>query len=190
MSISPSLRSRLVQIPSPAAPPLGGSGPSVHNIGVVREQQIGDNWCWAAVSVAIRNFQQPGSPLAQCQLVMIQLGHNDCCTVPVPQPCDQKSRLEVALANAGVAADNHSGIMSFSVLTQRLLGNRPICCAIRWSSGDFHFVQVDGFIQGGPRGDEVFVNDPNNPVNRMTYDALVANYLDVGGTWQWTYRVL
>lgn len=190
MSIASALRSRLTSLPAAEGPPVGGAGPAAHSIGISREQQIGDNWCWAAVSVGIRNFQQPGPPLAQCRLAMIQLNHDDCCTSPIKEDCDKKSRLEVALQNAGVVADNRSGTMSFSELRQRLLANKAVCCAIRWTSGDFHFVQVDGFISGGPRGDEVIVNDPKNPVGRISYNALVSNYNNVGGTWRWTYRVL
>lgn len=189
MSISTSLRSRLVQVSPLSEPPSGGAGPSAHNIGVARQRQIGDNWCWAAVSVSIRNFQRPASPLAQCELAKIQLTHTDCCTEPLPKDCDKKSRLEVALQNAGVAADNRKGSLSFNDLKQRLLANKPVCCAIRWASGGFHFVQIDGFVEGGPRGNEVIVNDSLNPGGRMTYDALLRKY-NASGTWVWTYRAL
>src|SRR5262245_3067044 len=135
MSISISLRSRLIPVTARAEePPLGGAASSAHSIGVTRERQIGDNWCWAAVSVSIHNFQNHASPLAQCALAKIQLAHTDCCTQPLPNRCDQQSRLEVALKNAGVTADNQKGSLSFDDLKLRLLANKPVCCAIRWSS--------------------------------------------------------
>ncbi len=80
-------------------------------------------------------------------------------------------------------------MLSFADLRDRLRAGKPVCCAIRWSSGTFHFVQVDGFVEGGPRGNEVFVNDPLNPGGRMSYDTLVRSY-NANGTWAWTYRVL
>ena len=120
---------------------------------------------------------------------MLQLGHDDCCAVPLAAQCDRPSRLDVALLNAGVPADNQPGLLSFAELRNRLINDRPVCCAIRWSSGTFHFVQVDGFVENGPRGNEVFVNDPLNPGGWMPYDTLVRSY-NASGTWEWTYLVL
>lgn len=185
MAIPKTLGKRLMSVA-----PAGGAGPMQHNIGIPIEHQQGDNWCWAAVSVSLRNFQTPGSPLRQCELAQIQLSHNDCCTTPLPAACDQTNFLEIALANAGVAADNFPGSLSFSDLCDRLRINKAVCCAIQWFSGGFHFVQVDGFIRNGARGDEVVVNDPLNPGGRMTYNTLVTNYGTDAGQWVWTYRVL
>ena len=189
MELSTSLQNR--RVPAVAGPPTGGAAASFHQIGVIREQQVGNNWCWAAVSVSIRNFLSPGANLRQCQLAMRQLVHTDCCSVPLPEDCDQRSRLEVALANAGVTASNQRGILSFLALRDRLRLGKPVCCAIRWptSPPSYHFVQVDGFVENGPRGNEVFVNDPLNPGGWMPYDTLVQSYNGTG-TWEWTYQVL
>jgi hypothetical protein len=188
MSIPNMLRSRLMV--AATRPPAGGALPPRHSIGVTVEDQIGDNWCWAAVSVGIRNSLGFGPVIQQCDLVKIQLGHSDCCTVPVPDPCDQPHQLEIALANAAIPADNFSGSLTFSDLQDRIANDRPVCCAIQWASGAFHFVQVDGYIANGPRGDEVIVNDSAGPGGRMAYDTLVNNYGVDAGTWVWTYRVL
>lgn len=189
MSIPNALRARLIAA-SIGAPPTGGAVPPEHSIDVVVEDQIGDNWCWAAVSVGIRNSQGFGPVMQQCELVQIQLGHSDCCTVPVADLCDQPHQLEIALANAGVLADNLAGSLHFSDLQTRIAIDKPVCCAIQWASGTFHFVQVDGYIAGGARGDEVIVNDSAGPGGRMSYDTLLNNYGVDTGRWVWTYRVL
>jgi hypothetical protein len=186
MSIAAPFRTRLIQVPP--APPAGGAGPAAHNIGVLLEGQEKDNWCWAAVSVSIRNFQQPASPpLRQCELANIQLQQTDCC---MSGQCDKTSQLEVALANAGVAADNQQGVLTFADVQQGLILDKPVCCAIQWQSGDFHFVQIDGFIENGPGGDEVVIQDPKFNGETITYQALLNNYHGVGGRWVWSYLVL
>lgn len=159
------------------------------------EPQGGNNWCWAAVSVSIRNSQLPASPpLEQCELAKIQLNHTDCCTsVPPVDGCDQASQLELALANANVDADNQQGVLSFADVQQRLLANKPVCCAIQWQSVNhptYHFVEIDGFIENGPGGDELVVKDPLYIGGTIAYQALLDNYNAVGGRWVWTYRVL
>ncbi len=183
MNIPQMLRTRLS-----AVPPAGGAVPQ-HNIGIPIEPQQGTNWCWAAVTVSIRNFST-APPMRQCELAQIQLGHSDCCTQPLPAACNTTGFLHIALANAGVAADNLQGALAFGDLCDRIVLDKPICCAIRWRvSNDHHFVQVDGFIANGPRGDEVIVNDPRIPGGRMAYTALVNNYQNAGD-WVWTYRIL
>lgn len=189
MPIPTALSSRLTSVP-PSGPPAGGSVPSQHSIGVNMESQIGDNWCWAAVSVSIRNSLGFGPPMMQCEVVKPQLVHSDCCTIPLPGGCDQTGQLEIALSDAGVPASNQGGSLSFVDLQNRIGIDKPVCCAIQWASGAFHFVQVDGYIANGPRGDEVFVNDSDGPGGRMSYGTLVSNYGADTGQWVWTYQVL
>lgn len=172
------------------APPAGAAGPQQHTIGIPIETQKGKNWCWAAVAVSIRNARFSGPPMQQCELAQIRLGHDDCCIVPLPADCDQTNFLERALTDAGVTADNQQGLLPFPDLCDRIRNDLPVCCAIQWMSGGFHFIEVDGFIAGGTRGNEVIVNDPLNPGGRMTYDTLVRNYGVDTGQWIWTYRVL
>lgn len=186
MNIAAAIRKRLIQ--AAPVPPTGGAAPTAHNIGVLMEGQEEDNWCWAAVSVSIRNSLQPAlPPLRQCELANIQLNRADCCT---SGQCNQTSQLEVALANAGVTADNQQGFLSFGDIEQRIVLDKPVCCAIQWQSGDYHFVQIDGFIENGPGGDEVVVQDPIFDSDTITYQALLSNYHGLGGRWIWSYRVL
>lgn len=185
MNIPQALRSRMLSLA-----PVGGAIPPQHTIGVPIQKQLGNNWCWAAVAVSIRNFQTPTSPMQQCELAKIQLNHTDCCPPPAKTACDLQSALQIALANAGVAATNSSGAMTFPAVQLAISSNRPVCCAIRWTSNSYHFVAIDGYVTGGPRGDEVFVNDSLGPGGRMTYTTLVSNYQNVGGAWLWSYQVL
>lgn len=128
--------------------------------------------------------------MSQCELAKLQLGHSDCCTRPVPDRCDQTQRLDLALATAGVPASNQKGPLSFANVQTRVAQDKPVCCAIRWSSGAHHFVQVDGYIANGPRGDEVIVNDSDGPGGTIAFHALEQNYGTSFGRWVWTYLVL
>jgi hypothetical protein len=168
---------------------LAAPSPSQGHIGVTMQPQEGDNWCWAAVAVSVRNFLDPADPLRQCDLANTQLNRTDCCQDPKPGDCDVPSALDLALTNAQVPSTNQSGTLLFSEVATEIGGNRPVMCAIRWASGFvYHFIQIDGFVQSG-RGNELIVNDPQMPQSRIPFNTLFSTYRGTG-SWVWTYKTL
>lgn len=195
MAISSTLRARAVSLTVPPAPspPLGGGGPVEHRIGVFGEDQQGLNWCWAAVAVSLRNFQRPAEPMTQCELAQKHLQRADCCGPEPPGNCDKPSYLERALRDAEVQVHGtpFKGVMALGDLLFRLRARKPVCCAIRWPAPDptYHFIQIDGFTVGGPRGIELLINDPISTLATTTYDALVNGEYPGNGRWRWTYLI-
>ncbi len=56
---------------------------SSKNLGLQEQQQQQSNWCWAATTVSITLYYQPGLGLTQCQLVNRALGMSSCCQAPL-----------------------------------------------------------------------------------------------------------
>lgn len=179
------VRSGLYFVP-PAAAGVSPAAPAWNKLNVVVPYQDGTNWCWAAVTAGIRNYQQkPGSPWDQCEVSIRRWTHNDCCTRPTPSACNQKTQLEVAFSKSNVNSTDGSGYLSFAEVRAEIDDDNPLGAAIRFGSGLVHFVEVDGY-----RDDDryVFVNCPERGALTMTYQDLVNNFNNEGGMWDWWYR--
>ncbi|WP_175011427.1 papain-like cysteine protease family protein [Burkholderia lata] len=150
--------------------------------------QLQDEWCWAAVSIALRDFYgRNGSAMTQCQVACKVLSNANCCASMAD--CNCPADLLTALTAAGVNAQILAGPLSAQDITNQLKNSRAIGVRIAWSSSNAHFVSVFGIYDTQTQGIWVDVGDPDvgGGVGTTSLDALKANYRSGGGVWTHTY---
>src|SRR5579864_1132867 len=88
--------------PIGSADALGGALPAGPSVAFTIQQQVVDQWCWAAVAVSVALKYEPGTQWSQqCLLANALLNQGTCCDDPNSQACDQQARLEDALGRTG-----------------------------------------------------------------------------------------
>lgn len=172
--------------------PLVGGGEPVQPSIVLQDfsmpKQLQDEWCWAAVSIALRSFYgRNGNAMTQCQLACKVLCNPNCCDSLTD--CNRPEDLQVALVAAGVTAQLFAGPLNEQDITNQLQNNRAIGVRIAWSSSNAHFVSVFGIYDTQTQGIWVDVGDPDvgGGVGTTSLDALTSNYRSGGGVWTHTY---
>jgi len=110
------------------------------------QQQL--NWCWAAVSAAVRQYRPTLSPVTQCEIANEVMRRNDCCANS--SGCNVEQKLQDALGSKLV--QTIPGPVNFDVVKLQIELNRPVCARIMWDpDGDdreedgAHFVVIDGY---------------------------------------------
>jgi hypothetical protein len=149
------------------------------------DPQLEPNWCWAAVTAAVKNFFSGGPTLQQCQVATPVLTREhptdafDCCANP--DQCDIPAFLQDALAVSGnLSGPPLSGHLVFESVKDELDAGRPIGVRIQWPNGGGHFIVIDGyreFTEGAPL---VHVADPQYRPCYHSYHDLVRRYQGVG----------
>ncbi|NAX10196.1 hypothetical protein C1W90_04665 [Burkholderia pseudomallei] len=190
MSTLTSLPSAALNLAS-SVPMAGGAGPAqpsvmLQNFAMPNQQQ--DEWCWAAVSIAFRNFYgRNADAMTQCQLARKILSNGNCCENMAG--CNFPEDLQAALTAADVTAQVFAGPLSAQDITNQLQNNRAIGVRIAWSSTNAHFVSVFGIYDTLAQGIWVDVGDPEvgGGLGTTPLDALTSNYRSGGGVWTHTY---
>ena len=114
------------------------------------KEQEEDNWCWAAVAAAVRNWRNPDSQLLQCQVaeLLYQTAPGVACAER--QRFDRPASLELALKSVGRFQNAGEGRAPFDEIQKEISQNRPICARIvKDGNGDgivesAHFVVIVG----------------------------------------------
>jgi hypothetical protein len=148
----------------------------------MQHQQQG-NWCWAATTVSVTHYYQPGSTLTQCALVNQRRGRTDCCASGGSADCNKGDDTSQALA-----AVNHLGSRQESAATRQqvvdeLAAGRPVALRIVWGAGPgAHAIAIDGMDEG----DLVSIADPWYGDSIIDFDVLTSSYQG-NGSWNRTY---
>ncbi len=171
----------------PRLEPLAGAAAAAHQpLNVNIEHQEASKWCWAAVTAGIANYRRlPGAPWKQCEVAKKRWNHQDCCTVPTPGVCNDRTELNVAFACCGLQSTNANGWLTFSDIREEIDAGNPLAACIRFGSDVFHFVEIDGYRTSDRY---VFVNCSERGSLTMSHGDLVTNFNNEGGAWYWWYR--
>ena len=117
-----------------AAPAVSPTTLSFHML-----SQAHTNWCWAAVSAAVRKT-------TQCSVANEVLDRDDCCDNG--EACNSEDSLTDALGD--MLAQVREGTVSFEVIQNEIGQGRPLCARIAWDADrDLiedrgHFVVISG----------------------------------------------
>jgi len=154
------------------------------------QEQILDQWCWAAVAVSVANYIKPNSAPNQCDFAAQALGvAAGCCGNPAPAVCDQPYSLNQALNDLNrQAASPILGPLKFSQIRQAIDGGWPIPVRIVWEDnpGNAHFVVITGYYMS-PRGVPLLqVDDPFYDRSIVEYETFVSSYKG-SGSWERSY---
>ncbi|WP_133678374.1 papain-like cysteine protease family protein [Paludibacterium purpuratum] len=158
-------------------------------LGLNLAPQVRSNWCWSAVTCAIAAFYGDTSwrqdSLAWRILAIDQLRPN--CEPPPAlmqeEQYNQQASLERTLRYVNCLAGWSSGRPPFRRLMRELDEGRPLAVAIRWHSGQQHYVLVDGYCRTRRT---ISVADPQCGRATVTFDDFPQHYRH-GGEWMETY---
>ena len=168
--------------------------------------QLKANWCWAAVTAAVKQYSPPLAPERQCEFATAALrGGRNCCAAP--DTCDRPFSLRTSLTAEGKLKDFLLGQISFRDIKKQIdVFKQPVCARIGWDTDAdgfatiFHFVVIVGYQDPGPTGVPwVSVMDPDvgapglagrreSTVNDMAFEEFRSRYR-LFGTWLQTYVV-
>jgi hypothetical protein len=157
------------------------------------EQQRADQWCWAAVTLAVERYFSPASTLSQCQIAETVLdGVNQCCSNP--SGCNRPQKLQDALDRFSRLKVILEDALPFDMVQREIDARRPICVRIGWPGGKTgHFVIIRGYrlLESGEQ--LVDVVDSLYDDAMIFYDDLKLAYQNAevpGGGGQWTATFL
>lgn len=159
------------------------------------EHQKQDQWCWAAVTLAICQFYGDQTWQQQCDVVndiFAEIrGAADCCQNCGTLPCNMSWTLSVVLNSANRLNAPIRSVLDFDDLMQEIeIGQRPVAIRIMFSDlNTAHFVVLVGCAQTPDGKQWVRVADPSLATGNVTtieYSALPNNYRD-GATWDESY---
>lgn len=162
------------------------------------------NWCWAAVTTAVKEYPPPLPPESQFDIATTAL-KVDCRSTP--DKCDVEFSLRTALTGEGKLQQFLNSQILFADLQREIdVFNQPVCARIVWDDDgdgfgdDAHFVVIVGCQNPGPTGVPwVSVKDPDggaagiagdreSDVYEMPFEEFRSRYRLVG-TWLQTYLV-
>jgi len=155
------------------------------------QTQQEENWCWAAVGVAINNFLDPGSVPALTQATLankvLAIPGVDCTMTP--DQCNFTAALDDVLkATANLRDDLGTRVLDFPSLKAQIDGGFPVCAQINWFEGGAHAIALDGYAELAAGVQVVSVQDPLYGPSFQFYEDLVSNYLG-SGVWGFTFTV-
>ena len=147
------------------------------------EKQQQSNWCWAATSVSITKYYDPGSGWTQCAMANGQLNRTDCCGAGAATACNVYGFLDGSLQRAGHFDHLVGGSVGEDVVRDQMVARRPLGIRVAWSGGGAHFVAATGVEEG----DLVVVSDcGSGTTSIVAYDTLRTAYRG-SGTWTHSY---
>lgn len=121
------------------------------------DEQIQDEWCWAAVAVGIDKFYNPASPITQCTAASQRFPGSNCCRDGSSLPCNSPVELQSVPAIARHLKGSPQGPLSVSDVTNQIQQQQPICVGYRVpGDDDEHFVVIKGIDDDS----QVLISDP------------------------------
>jgi hypothetical protein len=167
-------------------PPAGGDG---RDLRLKAESQVRGNWCWSAVGCAIAAHYRDGS-WTQAKLAWRILAIDEVRPNSEPPAAllederfNQQASLERTLRYVNCLAGWSSGRPPFRRLMREIDDGRPVAVAIRWPSGQQHYVIVDGYCRTART---IAIADPQTGRSIACYDDFPVKYRH-GGEWTETY---
>ena len=164
--------------------PLRAGGPPPPawiSVNLVMQQQVQDQWCWAAVSTSIA--EHFGSTTwTQCIVVSRELDDESCCANGSAPACNRTWYLEKALSRVGALERmEDGGPVNLNQFSAEIDRGHPICIRIGWAGGGGHFVAIGGYRSDGAL---VAIEDPWYGASEIPVGHLNGRYQ---GTGRWTH---
>ncbi|WP_413989408.1 papain-like cysteine protease family protein [Labrys okinawensis] len=147
------------------------------------QTQTQTNWCWAATSTSVSHFYWRWSGWTQCLVANGELGFNNCCSSPVPSPCNVPWYLDRALTLTQNLDHMVSATITFQAIKAEIDAGRVIGARIGWSGGGGHFVAIYGYSRVGP----FEFLDIDDPIYGKSHPSLATFTSNYRGSGQWTH---
>lgn len=145
------------------------------------------NWCWAADSISVQRFYEPGATLTQCALVNQTLGRANCCNFTTPwDPCNSCWNMPDPLTRVGHYFGMVARPVTFDELKQEIDGGHPLVVRVAWWLGGAHFINCTGYYET-VTGNYMLLKDPTLGVSLVPYALFPKMYWGSLGTWTDTY---
>jgi len=148
------------------------------------EDQLGDNWCWAATGKSTSGFYDPESEFTQCSIANLLCEETTCCRNR--PPCDIPKRLSDTLKATGNYVNHLQDIIEWREVRSEIEAERLVCARIEWTGGGGHFVAIYGVAQT-ESVQWLHIDDPLYGQSFLPYDEFVHNYHSAGSSWSHTY---
>lgn len=179
-SVPPFLRP--VRQLAPAVALAGAARPNPLRVRL--EAQSLHYWCWAAVTSAIENFYGETNATSQCGVATRCL-HRRCCPPGDDTPNNPLNvSYDLCTALDSNAVSSPVDQISFADLQNQITAGRPVCCVIRWPTGDDHVLLAAGYTAT----QDVWIDDPASPgLRSVAWNQFRQGYGD-GGKWIATVR--
>jgi Papain-like cysteine protease AvrRpt2 len=146
------------------------------------QEQLLDDWCWAAVASSISIFYSPSSQWTQSALGGALL--NPVCsriTSDNASTAQAVCRQTLDLSNVLSSINNLAWVVNQPLSLEQIQGQIssgwPICCEMTWPSGQSHVITLYGFSDS-----LIIIGDPEGGVFSADYEDLVSDYRS-GGQW-------
>ena len=149
------------------------------------QAQTQTNWCWAATSTSVSHYYFFFSHWTQCLVANGELGHSDCCSSPVPSPCNVSWYLDRALQRTLNLDHMVTGTISFQDIKAQIDSGRVIGVRIGWLNDGGHFLAIRGYSEIGTR-QYVDVDDPIFGKSHLPLSTFSSGYQG-NGAWTHTY---
>jgi hypothetical protein len=180
--------SSIALVTSPTTAAAGGAGPNAQKLALLVEDQLEDNWCWAAVSKSVSLFYDPASQWSQCKVANAALPRTDCCGTGAADKdkCDKQWFLHTALTVTGNLESVVARSLSFDEIKAEIGRNSPVCTRVGWFGGGGHFQAIVGWLIGGSGVQYMDISDPIYDETQIAYSEFASSY-ESGGDWTHTY---
>jgi hypothetical protein len=147
------------------------------------QQQLLDEWCWAAVTSSVSLYYNSNSNWQQSTVAAAALQNNACSIInqvnpdSPPSGCDEPFDITASLGITGNYAGLIQRALTFDEVVWQINNSYIIVCQIYWQQyGQSHFVTIYGYD-----GTNVIVGDPEGQIYTLDYNAFVDQYK--GGVW-------
>lgn len=131
------------------------------------QEQVG--WCWAATTLGIVRYYDPGNPTSQCEAVNLVLHREDACDDPTNPEVNEGWYMDRALHRFGVySGGSYGGLISPQNLVAEFRRRRPVVVDVHSSRGG-HAVAITGVTGDGKR---VCLSDSLDGNRTISYEEL------------------
>jgi hypothetical protein len=191
---------QVVSICPPAGVPIG---PRAQKFKMKCQEE--NDWCWAAVTVAINDFLDP-TPVTvgpgghiwdqtkvatQVMAQMLPWNPPVDCSADPNRLCNRPAGLDVALgvtANLRKSGAMFNQILDFASIQCWIDQQLPLGARILWAAGGAHFIAFSGYQVFSSGEQKVVVQDPLYGASVQDYSSLLGQYR-YQGSWNDTYLV-
>lgn len=162
------------------------------------QQQVMDQWCWAAVASSVSQFYMGSHAIHQKSIVAAHYGlDND---MPTDETWNRSAPMLAGLQFVGCNSAYKSSSVSFRTVVRALNGRDPVCVQIRWKDVEgFDTEERHGVVITSCWVDEhdrpfYTVGDPGEGDTELwSHSQLCSSYMAEdewpGGRWEATYFV-
>jgi hypothetical protein len=149
------------------------------------EDQLLENWCWAAISSALGRYY--GTSDESQATIATQVLKRNCVGFAlddeIRRNADTTSRLDTAMRFAGCYSHWSPGKPLFDRVRFEINLGRPFGARIGWHAGAAHYVLIHGYRDDGER---LLVADPLHGSGEYPLGEFPARYRQ-GGAWTETF---